>query len=548
MINIEADIAAINSIPIVAYILEVVCRTTGMGFAAVARVTDTQWVACSVRDEIKFGLVPGGELKLETTICHEIRQSGNAVVIDHVDKSEAFRNHHTPAMYGFQSYISVPIILKNGEFFGTLCAIDPRPALVNTPEVIAMFKLYADLISYHLNAVEQLSFSEAKLQEERKTGNLREEFNTVLSNTNKMLAKTNAELAETKQKLEQAIETGKMGTWSIDPATHKVSMSAFIKELFGFDPDKEIAISEIMRAVQPDYHHMLTNVLTNALKKQLPSDTEYPINNLITGELKWVKATGKVFLDADGKMIEYSGMLMDITERKLDDLRKNDFIGMVSHELKTPLTSMSAYSQMLYAKAQKDGDMFAANALDKVNKQVKRMTTMINGFLNVSRLEAGKISVNKHTFRLDKLIDEMIAEAALIATAHTITVDACEAVTLYADEDKIGSVISNLLSNAIKYSPKGNLIQVKCHLNGNKVQVSVRDEGMGIKPWDMGQLFDRYYRVETKHTAHISGFGIGLYLSAEIIKRHGGHIWAESESGKGSTFYFELPLGEEVGS
>src|SRR5215213_2888189 len=124
----SADVAAIARIDAVPTILEVVCRTTGMGFAAVARVTDDRWIACGVRDEIAFGLQPGGELKVETTICSEIRDSGRPVIIDHVSDHPVFCGHPTPAMYGFQSYISMPILRPGGEFFGTLCAIDPRPA------------------------------------------------------------------------------------------------------------------------------------------------------------------------------------------------------------------------------------------------------------------------------------------------------------------------------------------------------------------------------------------------------------------------------------
>ena len=114
-----ADVEAVSSIDAVPSILEVICRTTGMGFAAVARVTSDRWIACAVRDEIQFGLKPGGELKVETTICHEIRQNHQAVVIDHVAEDELYAHHHTPAMYGIQSYISMPIMLKDGSFFGT---------------------------------------------------------------------------------------------------------------------------------------------------------------------------------------------------------------------------------------------------------------------------------------------------------------------------------------------------------------------------------------------------------------------------------------------
>ena len=170
-------VARIDAIP---RILEVVCRTTGLGFAAVARVTEHRWVACAVRDEIAFGLQPGGELQVATTICDEIRDSGAAVVIDHVAEDTAFCNHPTPKMYGFQSYISVPIRRAGGQFFGTLCGIDPKPARLNTPETVGMFKLFADLIAFHLDAQERLSLSETALLDERQTAQLREQFIAVL--------------------------------------------------------------------------------------------------------------------------------------------------------------------------------------------------------------------------------------------------------------------------------------------------------------------------------------------------------------------------------
>jgi signal transduction histidine kinase len=178
--DLSADIAAVQGIAAVPRILEVVCRSTGMGFAAVARVTEQRWICCAVRDEIAFGLTPGGELKVETTICHEIRQSGEAVVIDSVADDLVFCGHHTPAQYGFQSYISMPIILGDGSFFGTLCAIDPRPARLNTPQTVGMFKLFAELIATHLDAANRLAASEARLLGERETSELREQFIAVL--------------------------------------------------------------------------------------------------------------------------------------------------------------------------------------------------------------------------------------------------------------------------------------------------------------------------------------------------------------------------------
>src|SRR5882762_9617781 len=178
--DFSADIAAVQGIAAVPRILEVVCRSTGMGFAAVARVTEQRWVCCAVRDEIEFGLVPGGELEVETTLCHEIRQSREAVVIDNVAEDTIYCGHHTPTKYGFQSYISMPIILSDGTFFGTLCAIDPRPARLDTPQTIGMFKLFSELIAIHLEAADRLAVTEARLLSERETSELREQFIAVL--------------------------------------------------------------------------------------------------------------------------------------------------------------------------------------------------------------------------------------------------------------------------------------------------------------------------------------------------------------------------------
>lgn len=180
MFNLQSDIEAISRIGAIPSILEVVCRSTGLGFAAVARVTKDRWIACAVRDEIAFGLEAGGELQVETTICEEVREHGKLIVIDNVTEDEVFCNHPTPKMYGFQSYISVPIVRKSGEFFGTLCALDPKPSHINTPETIGMFKLFAELIAFHLDAQERIERSETALTDERQTAVLREQFIAVL--------------------------------------------------------------------------------------------------------------------------------------------------------------------------------------------------------------------------------------------------------------------------------------------------------------------------------------------------------------------------------
>ncbi|WP_353718438.1 GAF domain-containing sensor histidine kinase [Dyadobacter sp. 676] len=160
-----ADIERVKQIPIVKTVLEVICRSTGMGFATVARVTENRWVACCVQDEIGFGLQEGDELEIGTTICNEIRASGKAVVIDHVDDNDFYAGHPTPKIYGFKSYISLPIILKSGEFFGTLCAIDPKPNQLQNPRVVGMFNLFAELLAFHLDSIQLIQRSREAIQD-----------------------------------------------------------------------------------------------------------------------------------------------------------------------------------------------------------------------------------------------------------------------------------------------------------------------------------------------------------------------------------------------
>jgi signal transduction histidine kinase len=186
-IDIEAEVDSVRQIGAVPKILDVIGRITGMGFIAIARVTSSQWVCCAARDDINFGLGEGGELQLETTICNEIRQHGKAVVINDVRTDGAFCNHPTPAMYGFRSYISAPIILGDGTIWGTLCAIDPKPRELDKPEILGSFQLLSELIASQLELsrlLEQsqtdLRISRADLLDERRTSELREQFIGVL--------------------------------------------------------------------------------------------------------------------------------------------------------------------------------------------------------------------------------------------------------------------------------------------------------------------------------------------------------------------------------
>lgn len=360
--------------------------------------------------------------------------------------------------------------------------------------------------------------------------------------TDQVLARKKVEDAE--EMLRFSVEAANAGTWYMDANTHEFKVSKRLKELFGFDQDDEVLYGDIISRIPEEYRERVDVGVNLTLATGENYYIEHPIVKPGDHKEHWVSASGKLYVNSDGKALHFSGLMLDITRQKQDEHRKNDFISMVSHELKTPLTSLSGYIQLLERNSKQAEDSMSMQMLQKAGNQLKKMTAMINGFLNISRLESGKIHLQKQHFELDTLIRDMIEDTRISASNFKFELIPCEPVVVWADRDKIGSVISNLLSNAVKYSPNKDRVVIRCIINGDNAEVSIQDEGLGIDHEDAAKLFERFYRVDHKDNPNISGFGIGLYLSAEIIQHHGGKIWVQSEKGKGSTFYFSLPLGD----
>jgi len=403
------------------------------------------------------------------------------------------------------------------------------------------------------------------LQEsEEETQALNEELtamNEEMAATNEELLATNEELAASRQHLQEAFDELRQAE------EHSAKLAAIVESSDDAIIGKDLGgiVTSWNRGAENIFGYAAAEIIGRSVLELIPEALRHEEPDILArlrngekidhyettrctrdGQLIQVALTISPIRNKEGQVTGVSKIARDITEKKRDEQRKSDFIGMVSHELKTPLTSLSAILQVAGAKLKASEDAFLAGAMSKANTQVRRMSAMINGFLNISRLESGKILIEKQPFELGKLIEEVVDESQLTVTTHQITYMPCAPVEVVADRDKLTSVLSNLIGNAVKYSPKGKTVSISCSADEDEVTVSVKDDGMGIKTPDLARIFDRYYRVETNHTQHISGFGIGLYLSAEIIQRHEGRIWAESESGVGSTFYFSLPLCSTV--
>jgi PAS domain S-box-containing protein len=268
-----------------------------------------------------------------------------------------------------------------------------------------------------------------------------------------------------------------------------------------------------------------------------------------------VSITVSPIKDKKGKIIGASKIARDITEKKemekqrelltqkLQELNdyKDEFMAMASHELKTPLTVIKANLQILEHK------MKADNKIEFVNKtirQVNKLTDLITDLLDVSKIQAGKLDLNRAKFDLSPFLVEIIESIQQTSPTHEIILNTHDTqLVVNADRERLEQVVINILTNAIKYSPNGKKVMIDAGIKDGQAIVQIRDWGIGIPEDDIDKVFTRFYRVRGL-AATFSGSGIGLYISSEIIKRHNGDIWVESETGKGSTFYFTIPLAQ----
>lgn len=270
-------------------------------------------------------------------------------------------------------------------------------------------------------------------------------------------------------------------------------------------------------------------------------DVEYIVNRP-DGKKVHLLANASVIQNYEGKTIAAAAIFSDVTAHREMEQRKDDFVNMASHELKTPITSMKLYVEILLEQARQLKDEKVSKVAVSIAYQTDRLQKLVSDLLDVSRLQTGKMSFSKEIFRLDTLMVTTINELKHLADDKKIVYTGKLPLTVYADKLRIYQVITNLITNAIKYSPDTQLINISARRSGQYALVSVQDFGIGIEPSQKTKIFERLYQVNDDRGKTFPGFGMGLYISKAIIQRHRGRIWVESEVGKGSTFCFTLPL------
>lgn len=235
----------------------------------------------------------------------------------------------------------------------------------------------------------------------------------------------------------------------------------------------------------------------------------------------------------------------DITEKKQIERQKDDFISIASHELKTPVTSMKMYAQILQKHPLLTNDKKASDMLSKMDLQMNRLTELVASFMNVYKLGTGKLRLHKKHFELPELIAEIVANFQYTVTSHTVEQNGESKARVFADPARINQVLVNIISNAIKYSPDADKAIITLTKTKEKVTVTIQDFGIGIPKDEQNRIYERFFRAKGKKEGKIPGLGLGLFISAEIIKQHGGDLWVDSVNKRGSTFYFTLPIGKK---
>jgi PAS domain S-box-containing protein len=328
-------------------------------------------------------------------------------------------------------------------------------------------------------------------------------------------------------------------------------ISPSIERTLGYKPERLMGV-DLASLVHPDDLPIAQEGFTKSLTGDPTGPVAYRARH---SDGRWIYLeVGINAIIKNGTPYLFVAIAHDITERRKIEQRKDDFIALAGHELKTPITSLKAHAQLLRRRLEQSGDsdiaQYTVRQLVRMDEQLGKLNELVDGLLDVSRMEAGKLDYAMGEVAIDELLAETVEDLQRLSERHTIILEDLDqviGVKVYADRDRIGQVLTNLIMNAIKYSPNGDKVIVSSKDDESAVTISVQDFGTGIAESDQEKIFDRFVQVGGPRTQRQLGLGLGLYICSEIIKRHKGRIWVESQLDNGSTFHFTLPLAKDKG-
>ena len=346
--------------------------------------------------------------------------------------------------------------------------------------------------------------------------------------------KSEIELKESEERFRRLTETIPQMVWMTDEKGNPEYLSSQWIEYAG-----EMPIADYWTAIcHPDDTESANDTWIKSVVMSEKFVSETRLKNK-EGEYRWHVSIGVPLKNDKQEIVKWIGSVTDIHDQKLKEQKKDEFISIASHEMKTPLTSMKAYLQLLEMSLHEDDPNFIY--AKKASEATERLNKLISELLDASKIQHGKLNYHNTTFNFEEMIDSTIENVQYSSITHKIIKLGSISKHFWGDRDRLQQVVINLLTNAIKYSPNANEVIVKIEKENNQVHVSVTDNGVGMSDKHLEKVFDRYYRVE-EHSIQFQGLGIGLYISYDIIKRHSGDMWVESVLGEGSTFHFTLPF------
>jgi PAS domain S-box-containing protein len=365
-------------------------------------------------------------------------------------------------------------------------------------------------------------------------GSIREWVGVHTDITQKWIAEE--ALKESEEKFRGLVETLPHLVWIMDEKGEGVYASKNWQEYSGLNPYEK---GNWQLVVYPDDLAEMTNIWITGLATGKIYHAEARLKNK-HGEYRWHLVEGLPILNAEQKITKWIGSFTDIHDQKIKEQQKDEFISIASHEMKTPLTSAKGYLELLMLVVSEENQTAFLYA-NKANQAVERLHSLIKELLDASKIQNGKLNYNISTFDFNEMMGEAIENIQVTAKNHRLQLTGNSVRKIKGDKDRLQQVLVNLLDNAVKYSPNGDRILINVEEQQDKLLVSIQDFGVGMLRQHLDKIFERYYRVQ-EHAVYFQGLGIGLYICSNIIQNHEGKIWVDSEPGKGSTFYFTLPL------
>lgn len=343
---------------------------------------------------------------------------------------------------------------------------------------------------------------------------------------------------EINTRLEIALNASGLGSTEVDLATGIMQSTPQFKYNFGYLPEEEMNYPDLFETMIPEHRDRVKALVQESIRTNGIYKTEYPIK-WKDGSIHWIQAHGRPRYDENGVANRMVGMCADITEKKLVEQRKDDFLSVASHELKTPLTAVKASIQLLNRIKDRPYSQTHVRLIEQSDKSIDKMCMLVDDLLNMSKMGQDQLTLECKLFNLHEMLSKSCSHVRL-EDEYQLILNGDENFEVFADEHRIEQVVINFVNNAIKYAKESREIHISTESLEDHIKVSVKDFGQGIPESVVPHIFDRYYRADYLGKSY-SGLGLGLYICSEIIKKHSGKIGVESKMGEGSTFWFTLP-------